>query len=943
MSKILAVADIHIDDYSSRNPSNKYRLYQARTVAQNIIDVGKAEGCDYIVFAGDVVEKSMVKSHIQFEVKYFFDAIMKNFKEGYLIYGNHDMEGRLNEQDVTDSFVGIMLPENLHYAHHQIIVIDGCRIGFNNYQPEIDLDWIPEKVDVLFTHADICYNDSDFFESQKLDESKFDVAVCGHIHRKAEIGKYISIGVPQKCKMGDSDESSGVIVDCASKHCEWVNLNPHDNIMKFVYTQDLEMSDYWDPDTLTWYVYKPEGIMVQDENGKLKVAAWDEIEDMINEAIVKSNLQGVHSEVLKNIGNMETHEVDFNFTLVRFHCENWRSIDDMTIYFSDGDRILIRGNNGSGKTSVLSAIKYAFIDTGDTQGLASLQPFIQFGAKKCLTEVEFYYQGNKYILRRGTQTKDNALWVNDEQMKYPSKKSFNEDIRARFPFVEYLDAFFFDADHNQFIGSMTPERKTEIMSKFLKLDKIDSYNQMACIMAEGYRKTADGWLSKAKEAQQFIDYIDQKLGTIVLPAVSKEELERQLNEGLEIQRQNAEWNKYNSLTAGYTAQIQEYQNKLTELYQEQQNFRDPGVIDYEISSIQAEITNQQSRLVELGNIGISLQFKKKELQDKITEGNTAWTEAQNIGIGKVCSHCGQPIKTSEALEAHKAELFQKVEQLRPVINGLKAEVASLEEQQRNASGEISQLNANISTYTSEVSKRMTEKSRQQQVLGDIQKYTGLLDQVQTRISSLGVVPKVDLPDNFMETMASLQSGISAWKLWEDNIGDRATKAAELQECQVYLGEIGNLMADLENYIKLTGPTGVIYEEIMNKLSVQFSDTTVNYAVTRKGKGNREHLDLNPQFINNGNYVDYTAASSGQKTLCDLHFLSKIVTRLGLLILDEFLKHLDSGNHDMCVDLISEMNVGCIMISSHMESIPAFNNRTFMLSLSDSGQTQIDIK
>ena len=40
MSKILLVADIHISDYTTRCPSNRFRLYQgSRTVAQNIIEV----------------------------------------------------------------------------------------------------------------------------------------------------------------------------------------------------------------------------------------------------------------------------------------------------------------------------------------------------------------------------------------------------------------------------------------------------------------------------------------------------------------------------------------------------------------------------------------------------------------------------------------------------------------------------------------------------------------------------------------------------------------------------------------------------------------------------------------------------------------------------------------------------------------------------------------
>ena len=49
MSKILAIADIHLHDYPQRNSFQFQRLYQgSRIVAQNIIEVGKREGADYI-------------------------------------------------------------------------------------------------------------------------------------------------------------------------------------------------------------------------------------------------------------------------------------------------------------------------------------------------------------------------------------------------------------------------------------------------------------------------------------------------------------------------------------------------------------------------------------------------------------------------------------------------------------------------------------------------------------------------------------------------------------------------------------------------------------------------------------------------------------------------------------------------------------------------------
>ena len=175
MSKILTVADIHIHAYPNRNPSNDFRLYQgSRTVAQNIIKVGKQQGCDYIVLAGDIIEKSIVRPYVQAEIKLFLDTIMAEFKEGWLIWGNHDQDNKSSESEITDSCLGIMLPPNLHYAHQKIINIDNSSIAFNNWQPEFDLSWIPNKVDVLFTHARICYSsDSDggaLFESQSLDE-----------------------------------------------------------------------------------------------------------------------------------------------------------------------------------------------------------------------------------------------------------------------------------------------------------------------------------------------------------------------------------------------------------------------------------------------------------------------------------------------------------------------------------------------------------------------------------------------------------------------------------------------------------------------------------------------------------------------------------------------------------------------------------------------------
>ena len=184
-----------------------------------------------------------------------------------------------------------------------------------------------------------------------------------------------------------------------------------------------------------------------------------------------------------------------------------------------------------------------------------------------------------------------------------------------------------------------------------------------------------------------------------------------------------------------------------------------------------------------------------------------------------------------------------------------------------------------------------------------------------------------------------------WQQYNTLNEDRANAERTLTEYQGQIDQMSQVVAAYQEYIKLTGPTGVIYKEIMSRLAEQFSDNRIKYGIIEtEGKGNRkDHLNLESYYMLYGNPVQYKNCSEGQKTLLDVDFLSKIVTRMGLLVMDEFLKHLDAGNHDVVLDLINQMNVGLIMISSHMESIPAFNNKSLTLSLNDSGVTTVTMK
>ena len=945
MSKILAIADIHLHDYPQRNSFQFQRLYQgSRIVAQNIIEVGKREGADYIAICGDLIEKSIIRPYVMAEAYNFLHTVMSEFKEGWIIWGNHDIDAKSSDQVMTDSCLALFLPPNLKYMHQQQIELEGKKIGFNNWQPEFNLEWVKGELDMLFTHARICYKeDSDLYQSQYLDESKFKIAFCGDIHRPGQLGKYVSIGIPQRCKMSDGEKSTGVLIDLSDGSWKWVDLNPNDNLMKFQYVTVPEQEG-WNETFKTWNIYKPSTDKMIDPTANIKVSGWEKIESLVNDAIGKAGLVEVHQQVLSSIPNLDAGEVDFNFTPVRFYCKNWRSIDEVEMFFEEGDKILIVGENGSGKSSLLSAIKYAFCDVRSTSGLSSLKPFIQFGTKDCVTEVEFMYQGNRCKLRRGT--KEYGLWINEEPMKYNSKTDFEADARRRFPFIEYMEVMIHDQDHNQFIGSLTGERLAEIISKAFKLDRIDTYNDAASILLTQLQKGASEWESKIGESKKVLGFIDSKLASIVLPSKTKEELESEKKVMVELQRKNQAWNSFVSTSSRLQAGIESKEHEKTELLEKKRAQREPSIIEAEITVLRNEISGKQGRLVELGGLKNAIKVKESELTRIISDGKNLRSEFTAIDPTRVsvCPTCRQQItpspETIEALKTKKEEIGKKLEEKLAEYGVVNAELEKMKSDFGNSDTEIANINSEIGRLNGEITKKMSEIREGNETNGKLERIERELGEWKTQLANLGAPEKVELPTDFMEKMSNLESGLSSWNLWESGMKDKEEQEKKVAAYEKEVEGNREQQEKLKSYIKLTGPTGVIYEEVMKKLVSQFNDNTVSYEVNVREFRKKDHLTLVPQFFNNGNWVSYEACSGGQKTVLDIHFLSKIINRVGILILDEFLKHLDPSNHDLCLDMIQGMSIGCTFISSHMESIAAFNNKTCSLSLNQSGLTQM---
>lgn len=929
--KILIVSDIHINDYPQKNPTEKYRLYQTRNVAENIITVGKQNNCDTIIFAGDIVEKSVLRPYVQAEVKGFLDRIMQNFSFGFIILGNHDLDAKSGDGDFRDSVLGVMCPSNLYYSDQRIWTCpeDGCTIAFSNWKPNFNLSWIKGKVDVLVTHATICYSASDKVKSQVMDDTKFDIAFCGDIHKPGQVGKYVSIGIPQRCKMGDSEVLTGIVFDTGTKNWEYVNLNPNDNLLKFAYTDQKDQEGYYE-NLNTWVTYKPNTVLINTAQSGQENNTIKEINTFIDSILESPEYIGIHSEVLKNISTIDDVDVDFNFQITRVSCKNWRSIDSMDLYFSDLDKILLLGENGAGKTSLLSAIRYSLFEN------RYIADFAQFGTKPkdSYAEIEFWYQGKLSVIRRGGNWK---LSVDGVEQKYNNKKEFEEDIHRRFPFIDYMDTYFYDADNNKLLGSLSPDRKAIILSKLFKLDRVNTYNQIALRIKEIGQDKNKELKNKVAGAKQVIGQLQSQLALIQIPAETREQLISFRNQGDQIFSNFKRYEEYKRQTeecrvnilASETS-IENCRKTLIDLEEEKKNFPDIEETEFRIREI-------NSILSEISSLNVLRDSKNQELERLLRSSGKLETKLSMIQ-DSICPTCNQVMNAQET-EKQKQDVLIELNGIHNDADILQRELRGIEEKLERISQNYNSLNGELAQLRQIISRYRSNEASIERTKEELQKNENCKIAWTNSLNCIEKVEEVTLPTDYNQIMGGILSKLKALDDYDRCIQSLNESSEVIKMHESEIERIKEYDKVLSEYIDITSPSGKIFVEILSKLAEEFSDNTVTYKV-EKAKGARRP-DLIPFFHGrNGNLISYTACSSGQRTVLDINFLSKIMPRVGLLIMDEFLKHLDPQNHDTCIELIKSMNVGCTIISSHMESIASFNNRTFNLSLNDSGVTII---
>lgn len=944
MSKILITSDIHFDTYPTRTPTQDYRLNQSYQVINNLLEVSKKEGAEYVFILGDILEKQNRDSPVHSVVKNCLEKLMLGFRQGYYILGNHDMNARTissesSENDMINSYIHLYCPSSLVYADKKIIDIDGVSFGFRNYSAAetLDLSFIEESgrnsIDVLCGHSSQNYTDGEpLFPVQGYDESKVNLySFFGHIHQSVWKGNKVSIGVPQRAKITD-DTPKVVIFDTLTKTWKYVDADPQRKLMDLKET-DIGDTDYFDPSQNIYYIIKKK----PTENKELLKAISETNYDKIFDAEVKAHgLEDIFRTIKDSTPLESLERLDLDFIVTEVRIKNWRTIKNYTIDFKKGDQFLVSGHNGAGKSSLYSALCFGL--SGKCPG--QLKDNIRFGEKETRIEVDLNFQGSCYTIKRGNSLVE--LWKDGQQMELGNKTQTKEGILRELPFIEAMDLLYYNEGNQRILGnsSSSDTVKLQILYKILGLNEIDAYNSVATSL---YKKLSKNFTNQheqyliqeasLKEKKTYLNNLELKYGSVAGFDVDSRvyELKKILTGYQDLYRQKQDYDLELQRNQRIMSEITGTELLLSSLEESIKHCGDQKILEKEKENLTNELSINQGKLQELLKSQTEYSRLVGSREFIIKEGQKLKQDLDNLEeeihkpvmcslYGIQCNLVTEEMKRDklqskrEKLEDQRKQKLQEYYELDSKLKEIKSDPSLIEE----STSLVSDLQGKLS----EVIGKINEYLRIQNQISQKRAY---LDSLKSQASKCVAKP-IELPGDILTRISDLSSEISTLEGYK-------RLQAEYQQCYLNFQETKKDYIDAKttldkynDFINLTKPSGIIYTKIFEIIMTSFSDSKVRYEVNITKRGENRYINISSYIKRKTGDVSYSGASQGERCMMDIHFLSNLKVKFGLIILDEFLGNLDQDNHDEALKKMQSLETNLLFVTSHKENLIPFPSR-----------------
>jgi len=928
--KVLISADVHVDDYADYNYTDRSRLRQFLTLADRFNELADQYDCKEIWLLGDTINRPNSRKYIESTAKSFLDTISKTRIVRYIL-GQHDISAKDQVHDYLDTLPSLLDNSNLVYMDRATLKIDNHVFGFMDFRPEQDLDWLqqlPEPVDhldVLFGH----YTKSTLF-GQPIDESKFDLMIHGDIHNDQVIGKFVSVGNPIQHDLKSMPNGSCIIFN--TEDCSWERIRvdeDHTRFLRIEYTPNKAIEGFDGP--LQYYVYQPSIEVVESVD---KNISGKDIDELTNNTFKEYNVLDIHSEVESQCESYG--EIDFNFQINWIEIHGFRSIVDARIDLVNGDRVAVLGDNGSGKSSIIRAFQGVFMKNSNLKYFQS--DFTDdMRITVCLT-----YQNKNFEITKGSTWR---LVIDGQEQHYGGITEFEKDLPVKLPFLNFLDLFFINSDVNNLSSRFNPTRRIELISKFYRLDRLQAYYNTAMRLYQDLYKTLKEPNDSKIKLSGTLDLLTSRLEELSeFKDVSQDTLTAEIERLSKLRSDYQEYQLWKKDEQNLRTQLSEVETDIGKYSKKLEFDIDQGKIDLEDLRNQLAETNHAYE--EAYKRSIQFENDLKEINSVTEQGKDYTNKLAQLVLNK-CPLCGSALN-SDKLEELRLEYTTKQTELREKWIALDAAILTHEKgydskdyyvklltDLKKKSGEQTR---NIELLSNEISNYSSLKPQYDQLIARKNKLQNDLDALLAQNKA-----PVELPYNLGELESTANSRLAKYNEYQEDLRLYDKTKSEYATFESQVNEINQKLERYNTYIELTSMTGIIFENILTKLANKFTTKEVKYEVEAGVYRGSRYINFNAYYLVKNKYRVYEDCSDGQKIVCDADFLNKLFdVRVGLLVLDEFLSFLDDKNFPKAIELLTNMNVNTLLLSTHDNNLVKYTKR-ILLSLDSEGKSLIDIK
>lgn len=667
--------------------------------------------------------------------------------------------------------------------------------------------------------------------------------------------------------------------------------------------------------------------------------------------------------------------------------ENIRSYLNQTISFPESGSLLLSGNIGSGKSTVLLAIEFALF--GIRKGELSGNALLRNGKDSGKVELGFETNGNHIQILRtlkktstgvnqdtgllsvnGIETEFSALELKQkilELLNYPK-----ELLTKNKPMI-YRYTVYTPQEEMKNILFSDPEERLDTLRKVFGIDKYKRIIENAYVVVSRMKERRKEHLSLAGNLQEKQAAKIKK--EIELNDLGKQEssLVQSLNQlYLDIQKKKEELEEADiSLQSIKQLKItlQELEkNSLMHTKQLSMLADENSRIDMEISMLKSENPSpSRSYVAEIAGLESDITDFERNLREtskKLIENRTKKESAEHI-INKMDSLNSCPTCLQYVSEEHKIKVTEKEKalavELSKVIIGLEENEKAISIKLSVAKKELEDLKRkeNESMVMNEKLKRLNDflkrrdlisiqedalrkevieyNTRKSQLIKSVENYTLIELTYQKRKNELESLQNKE-KDMLMEKSAFETKKDTLFELLKEldteilQKMEFLKKAEELSKIQQWVEEkFVGIVSTMERSIMLKVHSD--FSSLFEKWFSMLTDTEIISA--------RLDEDFTPKITQNGYDIDYEFLSGGEKTAAALayrlslnqvinNFISRISTK-NIIILDEPTDGFSTDQLDKMRNLLEELDIGQLIIVSHEPKIESFVNNVIRFS------------